>query len=100
MYQLEFEFFFPLTEQNVLDLDFSESNTYAMRSSTSNIIQFNAHNNTIVLPTGAQFGSCVRPYTQLNIDMDNVPVVITSTKRPNIFALFIYKVLGFTWRKK
>ena len=100
MYQLEFEFFFPLTEQNVLDLDFSESNTYAMRSSTSNIIQFNAHNNTIVLPTGAQFGSCVQPYTQLNIDMDNVPVVIISTKRPNIFALFIYKVLGFTWRKK
>lgn len=93
MQQLGFKFFFPLTEQAPLDLDYSESISYEARKAASNISSTMYCTDGVILT-----GSSIT--TSLNIDLDNYPITIRSSKKPNIFALLVYKALGIVWRKK
>ena len=92
MKQLEIEFFWPLTQQIPLDLDFTDCekprlsmmNTGPSINSTSLSIGYDSTNSNIT--------------NRLNIDADTT--VVRVKEEPNIFRRGLYKALGVKWEKK
>lgn len=97
MQQLEIEYFFPLTQQIPLDLDYSESDAYA-----KNKLQETWAAHTITISNGSAdcypVVSSIEP--SFTIDVDQVPITIVSSKKPNIVKRWIYKTLGMKWKAK
>lgn len=98
MRQLEIQYFFPLTEQIPLDLDFTESIAYAQKKqqemwSTSTISITNGGTTSYTLTT-----SKIEP--SFTIDVDQVPITIVSKNKPNFVKRWIYKTLGMKWKSK
>ena len=93
MQQLEIKFFWPLTEQIPLDLDFTPSENHTIEKKnrmitnggvfTNNIM----NTNTIMVPN-------------LTIDVDSTPITVTSKDKPNFIKRTVYKALGIKWRIK
>lgn len=97
MQQLEIRYFFPLTEQIPLDLDYTESTAYAQKKQQE---MWSA--NTITISnggtTGYTFASSIEP--SFTIDVDQVPITIVSKNKPNFVKRWIYKTLGMKWKAK
>ena len=98
MTQLEIKFFFPLTEQIPLELDFTESNEYADKKQQE---MWSA--NTITISNDGNVGcytiaSSIEP--SFTIDVDQVPITIVSKNKPNFAKRWIYKTLGMKWKAK
>ena len=97
MQQLEIQYFFPLTEQIPLDLDYTESNAYADKKQQE---MWSA--NTITISNGSTIGysfvSAIEP--SFTIDVDQVPITIVSKDKPNFVKRWIYKTLGMKWKAK
>jgi hypothetical protein len=97
MKQLEIQYFFPLTEQIPLDLDYTESNEYADKKQQE---MWSA--NTITISNGGTIGytfaSAIEP--SFTIDVDQVPITIVSKNKPNFAKRWIYKTLGMKWKAK
>ena len=99
MQQLEIQYFFPLTEQIPLDLDFTESTAYAQKKQQE---MWSA--NTITISSGGTgaigytFASSIEP--SFTIDVDQVPITIVSKDKPNFVKRWIYKTLGMKWKAK
>lgn len=97
MQQLEIKFFWPLTEQIPLDLDFTPSENYTIEKKnrmitnggvfTNNIINNIMNTNTTMVPN-------------LTIDVDSTPITVTSKDKPNFIKRTVYKALGIKWRIK
>jgi hypothetical protein len=99
MKQLEIQYFFPLTEQIPLDLDYTESTAYAQKKqqemwSANTITISNGGTSTI----GYTFVSAIEP--SFTIDVDQVPITIVSKNKPNFVKRWIYKTLGMKWKAK
>jgi hypothetical protein len=99
MQQLNIEYFFPLTEQIPLELDYSECENPKI------------YWNTEVLGTSGQFlingGTGATAWTTLStnigspsftINVDAMPITIISKKKPNFIMKFIYKSMGMKWK--
>lgn len=92
MKQLEIEFFWPLTQQIPLDLDFTDCEkpklttfvTGPSINSTSLSIGYGSTNSNIT--------------NRLNIDADTT--VVRVKEEPNILRRGLYKALGVKWEKK
>jgi hypothetical protein len=97
MQQLEIKFFFPLTEQIPLDLDYTESNEYADKKQ-----QEMWSGNTITISNGGTIGYTIASNIEpsFTIDVDQVPITIVSKNKPNFAKRWIYKTLGMKWKAK
>jgi hypothetical protein len=97
MQQLEIQYFFPLTEQIPLDLDYTESTAYSEKKRQE---MWSA--NTITISSGSNgcytFASSIEP--SFTIDVDQVPITIVSKNKPNFVKRWIYKTLGMKWKAK
>ena len=102
MQQLEIRYFFPLTEQIPLDLDFTGSLAYTEKKqkemwagSTITI----SNGGTIGITNGYTFTTgTVEPTFTINVDQ--CPITIVSKNKPNFVKRWIYKTLGMKWKSK
>ena len=100
MRQLEIQYFFPLTEQIALDLDFAPCVKYAEEKYQSQIIGTSG----MVLTCGstgvawATVSSSINPSFTINIDA--TPITIQSKKKPNFLRRYVYKILGMKWKSE
>ena len=93
MYQQEIQFFWPLTEQIPLDLDYSDCNKpklYTIDGTNNGAI-------TYTLGTGA-IGDVTITAAHMNIDVDTT--VIKVKDKPNLCRRTLYKCLGLKWEIK
>lgn len=96
MKQLEINFFWPLTEQIPLDLDYTPSTKYAENKRNESF-----KNGVIDIRNGGTFtitASKIEP--NFTIDIDQTPITIVSKEKPGLFRSYIYKILGMKWKSK
>ncbi len=99
MQQLNIQYFFPLTEQIPLELDYEDCGKPMIYRTTE------------VLGTSGQFlingGTGATTWTTLStnlvspsftINVDQCPITIISKKKPNFIMKFIYKSMGMKWK--
>jgi len=89
MQQLEIKFFWPLTEQIPLDLDYTDCE--APKLSAPNL-----HSNHISRNTDWNTVSVVA--SNLSIDVDTA--VIKTKDEPPFYRKMLYKMMGIKWEKK
>lgn len=106
MQQLEIQYFYPLTEQIPLDLDFTPSENYvkwqrdewmaqsAISLSTSGMLIGTGVSNTWATLSLKD----VEP--NFTIDIDQMPITVLSKQKPSLIRRYIYKVLGMKWKAK
>ena len=87
MYQQQIEFFWPLTEQIPLDLDYS--NCAKPKVTTS----FGTGTTISSFPTGTTWTT-----TSIRLNEDTTTMIVA--KKPNLFRKFIYNLIGFKWEVK
>ena len=103
MQQLEIQYFFPLTEQIDLDLDYEPSIEYAKELNRKRCAAQVGLSNQYLIGSG---GIGATTWTTVNnlgnpsftINIDAMPITIQSKKKPNIFRRYIYKILGMKWK--
>jgi hypothetical protein len=96
MQQLEIEYFFPLTEQIPLGLDYEPSRLYAKELNRQRSIDGNMLLHTGTGVTWATVAGSIQPNFTINIDA--MPITIQSKTKPNFFRRYIYKILGMKWK--
>lgn len=100
MQQLEIKYFFPLTEQIELDLDFSPCQEFSRQKYTNQVT-----NQVIGIVTVGN-GNATRATVVSNIepsfciDFDQTPITIVSKEKPSFIKRYIYKALGMKWKAK
>jgi hypothetical protein len=98
MQQLCIEYFYPLTEQILLDLDFQPCVDYQQSLYVGSAISgmcLTASTNGLAWAT---ISNNIEP--SFTIDVDQMPITVTSRVKPNIFRRYIYKILGMKWKAK
>jgi len=101
MQQLNIEYFFPLTEQIPLDLDFTQTEKYildkraeqARNSVTSGMLLSVGNGGTTWTTMSNNLGN-----PSFTINVDAMPITIISKKKPNFMMKFIYKSMGMKWK--
>jgi len=101
MQQLNIEYFFPLTEQIPLDLDFTLTEKYILdkraeqikNSVTSGMLLSVGNGGTTWTTMSTNIGS-----PSFTINVDAMPITIISKKKPNFIMKFIYKSMGMKWK--
>lgn len=96
MKQLEIEYFFPLTEQIPLDLDFRSSYEYEVKKRADMI----AGSVLIAGGTGTTWATISNIEPSFCIDIDQAPLTVLSKNKPNIFRRYLYKIMGVKWKAK
>jgi len=108
MQQLNIEYFFPLTEQIELDLDYTPSLKWieewrAEQARTS----VTAMSGSFLLSNGGTNATWTTVTTNCNlgnpsftINIDQMPITIVSKKKPNFIIRFIYKSMGMKWKSE
>jgi hypothetical protein len=106
MQQLEIQYFFPLTEQVPLDLDFKPCEEHAKK------LQEERWKNSISVTSGSYLigsGLTGTSWTTVSnnlgapsftINVDAMPITIVSKKKPNFIMKFIYKSMGMKWKSE
>jgi hypothetical protein len=95
MKQLEIEFFWPLTQQLSLDLDYSESE--------KSKVSYNNHSGTVAFSnTDFNTGSYILHNNLISntLTVDASSIVFKVDKKPNVLHRVLYKVLGVKWDVK
>lgn len=101
MQQLCIEYFYPLTEQVILDLDFTPCQEYAASKYVGSIIGGDGLCLTVGTNGSVAWATVANTMApSFTIDVDQTPITITSTAKPNIFKRYIYKMLGMKWKAK
>jgi hypothetical protein len=103
MQQLNIEYFFPLTEQIALDLDFTQTEKYildkraeqARNSVTSGMLLSVGNGGTTWTTMSNNLGN-----PSFTINVDAMPITIISKKKPNFIMKFIYKSMGMKWKSE
>jgi hypothetical protein len=99
MQQLEISYFFPLTEQIPLELDFKPCADYAEEHRKKQNYTGYTLNNWNV--TGATTWTTISNNLgnpSFTINVDAMPITIISKKKPNFIMKFIYKSMGMKWK--
>jgi len=105
MQQLEIQYFFPLTEQVPLELDFKPCEEHAKK------LQEERWKNSVSITSGMglMVGSNGTSWTTISnnlgnpsftINVDAMPITIVSKKKPNFIMKFIYKSMGMKWKSE
>lgn len=100
MVQQELSFFWPLTEQIPLDLDFKRCEEYLERKRKED--QYTGYrfdqwgtNGTYLMSTGS-----TNTYISGNLSIDTDSVTFKTSKKPNVLQSMLYKVMGIKLEKK
>ena len=93
MQQLEIEYFFPLTEQIPLDLDYTDCKLQpsVFLSSGSNFV------------LGTNSTLAVNQWVTVNtgrLELDVEQTIIKVTKKPPLYRRALYKLMGIDWKIK
>ena len=90
MYQQSIEFFWPLTQQIPLDLDYADCAKPKLTIPTDGFSSMSFYPTTLgnITITGAS----------MNIDVDTT--IIKMANKPNIFRRTLYNILGIKWELK
>jgi hypothetical protein len=89
MQQLEISFFYPLTEQVPLDLDYANCEKPKLYNETGTII---GTNGPYVLTTGAT--STYALHVDGKVSMDADKITFRTSKKPNIIRKALFSVMG------
>ena len=100
MHQLEIEYFFPLTEQIPLDLDFNPCKEYAEQKQREMWAAVASGNVLISAGTGTTWATISNIEPSFCIDIDQTPLTVVSKTKPNIFRKYLYKIMGVKWKAK
>ena len=94
MIQLPIKFFYPLTEQIELDLDYTPCHNHEYQKHydklTNSVLSYEG---SITMSTVCR----VDPVFQINVD-DN-KIVVVSKEKPNLIKRIIYNAFGMKWRQ-
>jgi len=95
MQQLNIEYFFPLTEQIPLELDYTDcANPKLWTTIDSGLTLTVGTGGTTTWTTmSTNLGS-----PSFTINVDAMPITIISKKKPNFIMKFIYKSMGMKWK--
>lgn len=93
MYQQEIKFFWPLTEQIPLDLDYSECERPKL--SVSNDF---AATNALTFPTNWENTNVTFTAAHLNLDVESTTVKLK--EKPGFIRKSLYDCLGLKWELK
>ena len=95
MYQQEIKFFWPLTEQVPLDLDYTECDKPKLYTTVPLSVDGTGYTYTISDPGS----TCVTiSAAGLNIDVDTTTIKVR--EKPNLCRRTLYKCLGLKWEVK
>lgn len=104
--QLEIKYFFPLTEQVNLDLDFKPCEKYLEELRAKQIADSVIPNGAFLI-AGGGIGATTWATVNLSdvepnftIDIDQLPITVMSKQKPSFIRRYIYKVLGMKWKAK
>jgi len=102
MQQLEIQYFFPLTEQIPLDLDFTPCVEYAASKNVGSVISGSGL--CLSIGNGGTVGwttiSNNLGSPSFTINVDAMPITVISKKKPNFIMRFIYKSMGMKWKSE
>ena len=103
MQQLEIEYFFPLTEQIPLELDFTLTEKYILDKRAEQLQNSTVISGSYLLSNGGTGSTWTTMSTNLGspsftINVDTMPITIISKKKPNFIMKFIYKSMGMKWK--
>lgn len=90
MRQLEIQFFWPLTEQIPLDLDYTGCEKLEFEKS-----EFSASN---ILNVSGNLLNATLSVSNISLDVDTT--VIKTKENPPLYRRALYKLLGLKWEKK
>lgn len=96
MQQLGLTYFWPLTEQPELDLDYTPCLKYEEHKRQDSAFIGNRLDQWSVFPCSTTANAEQR----ICIDIDKIPVTIKSKDKPNFIKRYIYKSLGMKWESK
>jgi len=104
MYQEEIKFFFPLTEQIELDLDYTLTEKYILDKRNEHL-KNSVTSGSFLISNGGTGTSWATISNNLGnpsftINVDAMPITIVSKKKPNFIMKFIYKSLGMKWKSE
>jgi len=91
MYQTEIQFFWPLTEQIPLDLEYGPTHLYYRAQGIAGV------HSMPILGSTYEF---TKPTWTTSINIDSNNIVVTSEKVPPLVRRLLYKLLGIRWEKK
>lgn len=106
MQQLEIQYFFPLTEQIRLDLDYTPCEEYTKKKQeewAKSSISITAGQGLMIGNGGTVTWATVSNNLgnpSFTINVDQTPITIVSKKKPNFVKKFIYKTLGMKWKSE
>ena len=95
MYQQEIKFFWPLTEQIPLDLDYSECEKPKLHTTIPLAVDGIGYSYTI-----ADTGSSYVTFSAGNMSIDVDTTTIKVREQPNLCRRVLYKCLGLKWEIK
>ncbi len=94
MQQLNIEYFFPLTEQIPLELDYTDCAKPKLWTTIDSGL-------TLTVGTGGTTWTTMSTNIgnpSFTINVDAMPITIISKKKPNFIMKFIYKSMGMKWK--
>lgn len=99
MQQLSITYFFPLTEQIELDLDYAPCLKYEEDKRKNSTFIGNRIDQWGVYPDGAvtMCNTLVNP--KLVLYPESMPITIRTKDKPSVLTRWIYKILGVMWEK-
>jgi hypothetical protein len=89
--QLQFEFFWPLTEQIPLELDYTDCDRPKLAMPN------NVTSGQFIISNGGTWSTSITA-SHLSLDIDTTTIKVKDT--PNLCSRIIYKCLGLKWEKK
>jgi len=103
MQQLNIEYFFSLTEQIPLDLDFTQTEKYILDKQAEQLKNSTVISGSYLLSNGSTGSTWTTLSTNLGspsftINVDAMPITIVSKKKPNFILKFMYKSMGMKWK--
>lgn len=93
MSQLEFKFFWPLTEQIALDLDYTDCD----KPRLSYPLDVVSSGQVFTISNGGTWSTCI---TASNLTIDTETTTIKVKDKPNLFRRSLYNALGLKWELK
>lgn len=103
MQQLEIKYFFPLTEQIALELDYEPSKAYAKelnRKRCAEQLTLSDQYSIAAGGTGTAWATISKVEPSFCIDIDQMPLTVMSKNKPNFLRKYLYKIMGVKWKDK
>jgi len=89
--QTEIKFFWPLTEQMELDLEYGPTHLHYRAQGIAGV-----HS----MPILGSIHEFSQPTWTTSINIDSNNIVVISEKVPPLYRRLLYKLLGINWKKK